>query len=70
MKNNKVTVLLREDEFLRFDAYCSSQGYKKSALVARLIREHLDGEHFDERQTQRRDSGRRRPIASGSPATR
>jgi len=30
----------------RFGAYCRERGYKKSTLVARLIREHLDSEGF------------------------
>ena len=35
-----------DDEFERFERYCDSQGFKKSTLIARLIREHLDGERF------------------------
>jgi hypothetical protein len=38
---NKVTVLLDDDEWFRFDAYCQAKGHKKSTLIARLIREHL-----------------------------
>ncbi|HKU65949.1 MAG TPA: hypothetical protein VJQ06_12905 [Rhizomicrobium sp.] len=30
----------------RFDAYCAAKGFKKSTLIARLIREHLDRENF------------------------
>jgi len=45
-KRNKVTVLLSIEEFRRFEAYCEQQGYKKSTLIARLIREHLDAERF------------------------
>ncbi|WP_295540828.1 CopG family transcriptional regulator [uncultured Pseudacidovorax sp.] len=37
-----VTVLLDPDEFERFEGYCESQGFKKSTLIARLIREHMD----------------------------
>lgn len=37
-----VTVLLGPDEFDRFEGYCESQGFKKSTLIARLIREHMD----------------------------
>lgn len=43
---NKVTVLLQTAEFRRFDAYCKSRGFKKSTLIARLVREHLDAERF------------------------
>lgn len=38
----KVSVLLDVEEFRRFDAYCKEQGFKKSTLIARLIRDHLD----------------------------
>ena len=30
----------------RFEAYCEAKGFKKSTLIARLIREHLDRENF------------------------
>ena len=42
----KVTVLLGEQEFERFETYCFEQGFKKSTLTARLIREFLDREAF------------------------
>lgn len=42
MRQSKITVLLDHREFGRFEAYCSSQGFKKSTLIVRLIREHLD----------------------------
>ena len=45
-KSNKVTVLLDAEEFERFQRYCDGRGFKKSTLIARLIREHLDSEHF------------------------
>ena len=38
----KISVLLDVEEFHRFDAYCKEQGFKKSTLIARLIRDHLD----------------------------
>ena len=37
----KITVILLPEEFKRFDAYCQQQGFKKSPLIARLIRDHL-----------------------------
>lgn len=43
---SKISVLLDDDESARFDAYCASQGYKKSTLIVRLIKEHLDREGF------------------------
>ncbi len=41
-KRVKISVLLDSEEFQRFDAYCEQQGFKKSTLIARLIRDHLD----------------------------
>jgi hypothetical protein len=46
----RVQVLLSEDEAERFDAYCRDHGFKKSTLVARLIREHLDRERFPDQR--------------------
>lgn len=46
-KPSKITVLLDAEEFGRFDAYCGTQGFKKSTLIARLIREHLNTEQFE-----------------------
>jgi metal-responsive CopG/Arc/MetJ family transcriptional regulator len=34
----------------RFDAYCQERGFKKSTLIARLIREYLAQEHFAQQQ--------------------
>lgn len=42
----KISVLLTAQEAARFEAYCTQCGYKKSTLIARLIREHLDHEGF------------------------
>jgi hypothetical protein len=46
-KPTKITVLLTDDEFERFDAYCRERGYKKSTLIARLIRQYLDLEGYN-----------------------
>jgi predicted transcriptional regulator len=43
---NKVTVLLSDDEYQRLDAYCRERAYKKSTLLARLVRQYLDLEGF------------------------
>jgi len=43
---SKITVLLPAKEFARFDTYCGERGFKKSTLIARLIREYLDTERF------------------------
>lgn len=45
-RNARVHVLLPDAEGDRFEAYCKTKGYKKSTLIARLIREHLDRERF------------------------
>jgi hypothetical protein len=42
----KISVLLDRDEAERFDAYCKEKGFKKSSLIARLIREHLTREGY------------------------
>jgi hypothetical protein len=34
------------DEAARFEDYCHDRGFKKSTLIARLIREYLDREEF------------------------
>ena len=45
-KPKKITVLLPDDAFDRFDAYCRERGYKKSTLIARLIQQYLDLENY------------------------
>ena len=47
---NKITVLLPPDEFQRFDQYCRERGYKKSTLIARLLRQYLDMEGYAARR--------------------
>jgi hypothetical protein len=42
----RLHVLLSPEEAERLDAYCREHGFKKSTLVARLIREFLDSEGF------------------------
>lgn len=44
---NKITVLLSDEEFERLDSYCRDRAYKKSTLVARLIRQYLDMEGYN-----------------------
>lgn len=41
-----MTVLLSMEEFHRLDAYCRKNAFKKSTLIARLVRDHLDSEGF------------------------
>lgn len=45
-KLSKISVLVPEAEARRFEAYCTQTGHKKSPLIVRLIREHLDRERF------------------------
>lgn len=42
----KVSVLLTQGELDRLEQYCVQRGYKKSTLIARLIRDYLDAEQF------------------------
>ena len=43
----RVHVLLPAAQGERFEDYCRSKGHKKSTLIARLIRDHLDRARFD-----------------------
>lgn len=43
----RVQVLIPREEADRFAAYCREKGFKKSPLIARLVREHLDREAFN-----------------------
>lgn len=45
-KLTKISVLVPNAEARRFEAYCTETGHKKSTLIVRLIREHLDKESF------------------------
>ena len=42
----RVTVILSDEDAEVFEAYCEQQGYKKSTLINRLIREHIENEGF------------------------
>ena len=46
LRQSKVSVLLTEEELDRLERYCLELGYKKSTLIARLIRDHLNAEQF------------------------
>jgi len=47
----RIQVLLARTEAERFEAYCRRQGFKKSTLIARLVREHLEREDSDGART-------------------
>ncbi|MDP6530924.1 MAG: hypothetical protein QF375_03460 [Arenicellales bacterium] len=38
---------MSDEEAERFANYCRDRGFKKSTLIARLIREHLDREGYE-----------------------
>lgn len=42
----RISVILQESDAERFQAYCDQNGHKKSTLICRLIREHLENENF------------------------
>jgi hypothetical protein len=37
---------MRPEQAVQFERYCDARGHKKSTLIARLIREHLEREGF------------------------
>ena len=43
---SKISVLMPESDAANFEAYCEERGYKKSTLIVRLIREHLEREGY------------------------
>lgn len=54
---SKVTVLLSKQEFRGFDSYCIQHGYKKSTLLARLVREMISKEKEMAGSRARKSSG-------------
>lgn len=46
LRRSKVSVLLTEEELARLERYCLELGHKKSTLIARLIRDHLNAEQL------------------------
>ena len=46
----RIQVLLQRHESERFEQYCRDNGYKKSTLIARLIKDHLDRERYPGQQ--------------------
>ncbi len=43
-KQKKITVLLEQEEFDEFDDFCRANGFKKSTLLVRLLKEFLKHE--------------------------
>ena len=54
----RVQVLMRPQEADVFERYCADRGHKKSTLIARLVREHLEREGY----------GASRPRAVAGPS--
>jgi hypothetical protein len=52
----RVQVIMSPEEKQRFESYCKARGFKKSTLIARLIREHLDQEKFQPQHELFRES--------------
>jgi hypothetical protein len=42
----RIQVLMPRDEADRFEEYCRERGFKKSTLMVRLVRDHLEQEKF------------------------
>ena len=42
----RVTVILSDDDARVFEAYCEQNGFKKSTLINRLIKEHIENSGF------------------------
>ena len=42
----RIQVLMPPEDAQRFEDYCHERGFKKSTLIVRLVREHLDHERF------------------------
>lgn len=64
MMSVRLTVLLEEELDAKFTAFCQEKGYKKSTLVARLIRDYLARETYtspsDEGKTPAKSSKKRK----------
>lgn len=56
-QTKRVQVLMPPEDAGRLEAFCQARGHKKSTLIARLIRDHLDREGYG------RDVGARRRDA-------
>lgn len=59
----RVQVLLPKAEAERLEQYCRERAYKKSTLIARLVREYLEREGFPSQPTLfQAASQRARPV--------
>ena len=64
----RVNVLFSEDEAEQFSTYCSRHGFKKSTLIARLVREYLDREDSEQPKKRRPKTARKDPAAKSRGA--
>jgi hypothetical protein len=53
----RTQVLMPREEAERFETYCRERGFKKSTLIARLIRDHLSAERFKPQKELFKTSG-------------
>ena len=56
----RITVILDDDEAETFNAYCENQGFKKSTLIKRLIKEHIRNEGFEHQKNLFEDNSKSR----------
>ncbi len=54
---NHVTVILSTKEFDAFTKYCKDYGFKKSGLIASMIRNKLEEEGYLSKSSARRKVG-------------
>ena len=54
----RTQVLMSREEAERFESYCRQRGFKKSTLIARLVRDHLSEEQYNPQRELFRDSGK------------
>ena len=64
----RVNVLFSIDEAERFNTYCSRHGFKKSTLIARLVREYLDREDGEQLKKRRPRTAKKEPAAKSRGA--
>ncbi len=57
----RIQVLMPRDEADRFEEYCRERGFKKSTLIVRLVRDHLEQEKFKPQHELFEASGERKP---------
>lgn len=46
----KISVLLENEEYDKFETYCRDRGHKKSTLISKVIRDFLKGERSEPQQ--------------------